>query len=90
MESKEENKRNEEGERGKGPEGLPTQESPYVKYKDIEDYKRHGYGAEGHLEPKQGRGAGATDGPTPSGAALVSEAQFKANEAHDAMKHQVP
>lgn len=48
---------------------LPTETSPYVKYEDLEDYKRKGYGAEGHLEPVIGRGAGATDAPTPSGAA---------------------
>ncbi|KAG2724230.1 hypothetical protein I3843_01G007900 [Carya illinoinensis] len=53
-------------------EGLPWEESPYVKYNDLEDYKRQGYGTEGHLQPKPGRGAGSTDAPTPSGGAAVS------------------
>ncbi|CAN0917953.1 hypothetical protein LINGRAHAP2_LOCUS30587 [Linum grandiflorum] len=42
--------------------------SPYVNYKDLDDYKLKGYGAEGHLQPNPGRGAGSTDAPTPSGA----------------------
>ncbi|GMH06376.1 hypothetical protein Nepgr_008216 [Nepenthes gracilis] len=58
-----------EGERKKGLEGLPLETSPYVKYEDLEDYKRKGYGAEGHLEINPARGAGASDAPTPSGAA---------------------
>ena len=62
-------------------EGLPLQESPYVKYKDLEEYKHQGYGAEGHLQPKQGRGAGATEAPTLSGAAVSSEAQISAMDA---------
>lgn len=47
---------------------LPLESSPYVKYKDLEEYKRKGYGAEGHLEPKPNHGAGGgTDAPTLSG-----------------------
>jgi hypothetical protein len=54
-------------------EGLPVEDSPYVNYGDLEDYKRKAYGTEGHLEPKTGRGAGAsTDAPTISGGALSS------------------
>ncbi|KAJ4714762.1 Late embryogenesis abundant protein, LEA-18 [Melia azedarach] len=63
-------------EKGISLEGLPMEDSPYVKYKDLEDYKRKGYGTEGHLETKPGRGAGATDAPTLSGAAVSSEADI--------------
>ncbi|KAG9135833.1 hypothetical protein Leryth_002555 [Lithospermum erythrorhizon] len=49
-------------------EGLPVETSPYTQYNDLEDYKKQGYGTEGHLEPKQGRGAGgSTDAPTLTG-----------------------
>lgn len=75
MERQEVRKVNEKKE--KGLEGLPMQESPYVKYTDLEDYKRQGYGVEGHLQPQQGRGAGATDAPTLSGSAVSSEAESK-------------
>lgn len=54
-------------------EGLPTETSPYVKYKDLEDYKRQGYGAQGHQQPNPGHGAaGSTDAPTLSGGANLS------------------
>ncbi|KAJ6412959.1 hypothetical protein OIU84_005889 [Salix udensis] len=54
-------------------EGLPVEDSPYVIHEeDLEDYKRRAYGTEGHLEPKTGRGAGATDAPTISGGAPPS------------------
>lgn len=61
----------EKQERGMGQESvrLPTETSPYVQYTDLEDYKLQGYGTQGHLEVKPGRGAGTTDAPTPSGAA---------------------
>ncbi|CAL0312864.1 unnamed protein product [Lupinus luteus] len=62
-------------------EGLPMEDSPYLKYEDLEDYKKQGYGTQGHQEPKQGRGAGATDAPTLSGADVSSETQFKATDA---------
>ncbi|XP_010548447.1 PREDICTED: uncharacterized protein LOC104819870 [Tarenaya hassleriana] len=42
--------------------------SPYLDYDTLDEYKMKGYGAKGHVEPKPGRGAGATDAPTPSGA----------------------
>ncbi|XP_021908252.1 uncharacterized protein LOC110822435 [Carica papaya] len=46
-------------------EEVPLEASPYVNYKDLEDYKRKAYGTEGHLQPKPGRGAAAsTDAPT--------------------------
>ncbi|XP_042506884.1 uncharacterized protein LOC122083223 [Macadamia integrifolia] len=61
----------EEEKKEKVLEGLPLESSPYVKYSDLEDYKRKGYGTEGHLEPKPGRGAGATDAPTLSGGAVA-------------------
>ncbi|XP_021286685.1 uncharacterized protein LOC110418316 [Herrania umbratica] len=56
-------------------EGLPLESSPYVKYRDLEDYKRQAYGTEGHLpvEIKQGA-SGSTDAPTLTGAA-VSDAK---------------
>ncbi|RDY14183.1 hypothetical protein CR513_00789, partial [Mucuna pruriens] len=59
-------------------EGLPIENSPYVQYKDLEDYKRQGYGTQGHQEPKEGRGAGSTEAPTLSGANVCSEAQVHA------------
>ncbi|KAE8649966.1 hypothetical protein Csa_012992 [Cucumis sativus] len=48
---------------------LPLESSPYVKYKDLEEYKRKGYGVEGHLVPKPNQGGG-TDAPTLSGSGL--------------------
>ncbi|XP_028764190.1 uncharacterized protein LOC114722345 [Neltuma alba] len=78
MEKQEDRKTDAKGETGEpGLEGLPMQESPYVKYKDLEDYKNKGYGAEGHLQPQPGRGPGATDAPTLSGSAVSSEAESK-------------
>lgn len=62
-------------------EGVPLEESPYLKYKDLEDYKRQGYGTEGHQQPNPGRGAGATEAPTLSGANVSSEAQLNAADA---------
>jgi len=60
----------EETEEMKKLEGLPVETSPYTQFKDLEDYKHQGYGTQGHLQPQPGpRGAGATDAPTPSGAA---------------------
>ncbi|KMT09793.1 hypothetical protein BVRB_6g127730 [Beta vulgaris subsp. vulgaris] len=56
-----------QSEEAKKLEGLPIETSPYVQYKDLEDYKQQGYGTQGHMEPKPGRGAGGTDAPTPSG-----------------------
>ncbi|XP_023003117.1 uncharacterized protein LOC111496824 [Cucurbita maxima] len=56
-------------------EGIPLETSPYVNYKDLEDYKNQAYGAQGHLEPKPSRGGGgggSTDAPTLSGDALSS------------------
>ncbi|WOG84104.1 hypothetical protein DCAR_0103284 [Daucus carota subsp. sativus] len=48
-------------------EGLPIETSPYMQYKDLEDYKQKGYGTQGHLEPKPGHGAAnSTDAPTDS------------------------
>nr|DAD21372.1 TPA_asm: hypothetical protein HUJ06_022835 [Nelumbo nucifera] len=60
----------EEKDKSPGGEELPVESSPYVNYSDLEDYKRRGYGTEGHQEPKPGRGAGATDAPTLSGSGL--------------------
>ncbi|XP_054776110.1 uncharacterized protein LOC129284608 [Prosopis cineraria] len=82
MEKQEVRRSDAKGEAGeRGLEGLPMQESPYVKYKDLEDYKHQGYGVEGHLQPQPGRGAGATDAPTLSGSAVSSEAESKIVDA---------
>ncbi|XP_074294012.1 uncharacterized protein LOC141621292 [Silene latifolia] len=67
MEKNEQQSGKQQSEESKKLEELPTETSPYVQYKDLEDYKRQGYGTEGHLEPKPGRGAGGTDAPTESG-----------------------
>nr|AAC49859.1 PvLEA-18 [Phaseolus vulgaris] len=76
MKRKMEKEKKTESEQGKvNLEGLPTEDSPYVKYKDLEDYKQQGYGTQGHQEPKTGRGAGATEAPTLSGAAFSSKSQ---------------
>ena len=54
-----------EEEKKKNLEGLPVETSPYTQYKDLDEYKKQGYGAEGHLHPNPGRGAAAsTDAPT--------------------------
>ncbi|XVF00579.1 hypothetical protein REPUB_Repub04eG0012500 [Reevesia pubescens] len=51
-------------------EGPPLHSSPYLKYHDLEDYKRNAYGTEGHLHVKENKGpSGSTDAPTLSGAA---------------------
>jgi hypothetical protein len=84
--NREQNERKpESGETGKL-EGLPMEDSPYLKYKDLEDYKRQGYGTEGHQQPKPGRGAGSTDAPTLSGGAVSSETDIVA--ATDAINRQ--
>ncbi|KAI3408799.1 uncharacterized protein J3R85_019997 [Psidium guajava] len=62
-------------------EGLPLKDSPYLQYKDLEDYKLQGYGAQGHLEPKPGRGPGSTDAPTMPGSAVSSESELAPAEA---------
>ncbi|KAL5728937.1 hypothetical protein ACHQM5_001959 [Ranunculus cassubicifolius] len=65
-------------------EGLPVESSPYVKYSDVEDYNLKAYGAQGHVEPVTGRGAGATDAPTPSGAAPATQSDGERHKkAHD-------
>ncbi|XP_031270134.1 uncharacterized protein LOC116128550 [Pistacia vera] len=48
-------------------EGLPLESSPYVKYTNLEDYKRNAYGSEGHLPVKLNQSGGGTDAPTISG-----------------------
>ncbi|EEF29227.1 uncharacterized protein LOC8261670 [Ricinus communis] len=60
---------------------LPIKDSPYLQYKDLEDYKKKGYGTEGHLQPKPGRGAGATDAPTLSGGSVPREADVSTIDA---------
>ncbi|KAK3032901.1 hypothetical protein RJ639_034949 [Escallonia herrerae] len=56
-------------------QGLPLESSPYMQYNDLEDYKRQGYGTEGHLQPQPGRGAGSTDAPTLSGGGAPPDSQ---------------
>ncbi|MCD7456816.1 hypothetical protein HAX54_033299 [Datura stramonium] len=59
--------------RREGIEGLPVDTSPYTQYKDLEDYKKQGYGTEGHQQPNPGRGAASsTDAPTLSGGGSAS------------------
>nr|DAD21159.1 TPA_asm: hypothetical protein HUJ06_022622 [Nelumbo nucifera] len=62
-------------------ERLPLESSPYVRYSDLEDYKRQAYGTQGHLDPKQGLGGGSTDAPTlgGGGGGGLSEEQTDAN-----------
>lgn len=81
MESKKEQmkerKPEEQEEKGKL-EGLPMEDSPYLKYKDLEDYKLQGYGVQGHLQPKPGRAGGSTDAPTLSSGSVNSQAEVPA------------
>ena len=50
---------------------LPTETSPYVRYEDLEDYKMHGYGAQGHLPVSDvPHGGSGTDAPTVPGTAV--------------------
>nr|GMD07281.1 Late embryogenesis abundant protein, LEA-18 [Ipomoea batatas] len=45
--------------------GLPVESSSYTQYKDLEDYKKQGYGIEGHQQPVIDRAAASsTDAPT--------------------------
>ncbi|KAF5729042.1 hypothetical protein HS088_TW21G01199 [Tripterygium wilfordii] len=69
-------------------EGLPMESSPYVKYTNLEDYKRKAYGTEGHLpvNPNQG-GGGGTDAPTVSGSGL---SDGKAADVDTANRHGIP
>ncbi|KAK0604389.1 hypothetical protein LWI29_015221 [Acer saccharum] len=52
-------------------EGLLMESSPYLKYTDLEDYKRQAYGTQGHLEVKPNQGGGGTDAPTLAGTGLT-------------------
>lgn len=64
------------GEWEQGLEGLPLESSPYVNYSTLEDYKRKGYGTQGHLEPVEtGKGGSATGAPTLSGSTLNKSTQ---------------
>lgn len=69
----EKEKKMEKKEEKESIEGLPIEDSPYVKYKDLEDYKSKAYGTQGHVPPVTGRGGGATDAPTLSGASVARE-----------------
>lgn len=62
--------------------GLPMESSPYLKYTDLEDYKRQGYGTEGHLEPKPNQGGGGTDAPTLAGTDLSKGPASVVDAAH--------
>ncbi|KAL0431514.1 UNVERIFIED_CONTAM: hypothetical protein Sradi_0777400 [Sesamum radiatum] len=65
-------------------EGLPVETSPYTQYKDVEDYKKQGYGTQGHLQPQPGHGAaGSTDAPTLAGRTDAADprAQLSATDA---------
>nr|WIW57662.1 late embryogenesis abundant protein LEA92 [Pinus tabuliformis] len=59
-------------------EVLPTESSsPYTNYKDLDDYKMRGYGAEGHVDPLQNKppagGTTGTEGPTLAGAGVKED-----------------
>ncbi|CAN4082990.1 unnamed protein product [Withania somnifera] len=61
-------------------EGLPVDTSPYTQFKDLEDYKKQGYGTQGHQQPNPGRGAASsTDAPTLAGGGSAS-AQLSATD----------
>lgn len=45
-------------------EELPLESSPYVKYSDLEDYKRQAYGTDGHLTVNPNQLGISTDAPT--------------------------
>ncbi|KAL6013177.1 hypothetical protein ACLOJK_003669 [Asimina triloba] len=75
------------GGQGQQPEqvegqGLPLQSSPYVKYSDLEDYKRQAYGTEGHQAVEEGRGPGTTDAPTLSGSCLNPDQAKTVDDMH--------
>ncbi|XP_055805364.1 uncharacterized protein LOC129874147 [Solanum dulcamara] len=58
-------------------EGLPVDTSPYTQYKDLEDYKKQGYGTQGHQQPTLGRGAASsTDAPTLAGGDASAQSQL--------------
>lgn len=82
MEKKQEQREREAEKEQKGKyEGLPMEDSPYLQYKDLEDYKQQGYGTQGHLQPKPGRAGASTDAPTLSGGSVNSQAQVPAADA---------
>lgn len=71
---------------GKGNlEEVVVESSPYTQYKDLEDYKQQGYGAQGHQQPQPRRGAASsTDAPTLAGAAATDpQAQLSTNPTDD-------
>ncbi|GAV58750.1 LEA_6 domain-containing protein [Cephalotus follicularis] len=81
MEKKQQQQKAEHEEKQEGNlEGLHMESSPYVNYGDLEDYKRKGYGTQGHLQPEPARGAGATDAPTSSGASLLDQPRVPATD----------
>ncbi|XVF34167.1 hypothetical protein REPUB_Repub18cG0035000 [Reevesia pubescens] len=52
-------------QKNKALEGLPLETNPYLKYKDLEDYKKKAYGTKRHLDVKENQAAsGSTDSPT--------------------------
>ncbi|KAK2657590.1 hypothetical protein Ddye_010642 [Dipteronia dyeriana] len=63
-------------------DGLPMEDTPYVNYKDLEDYKLQGYGTQGHQVPTLGRSAGGTDAPTPSGSTVPLQAGCFCRRCH--------
>lgn len=80
MKNKQEDRKEEERFKG-----LPMKDSPYVQYADLEDYKMKAYGTHGHLEPKPGRGAGASvDAPTLSGGSVTSSSERTATDTINA------
>ncbi|KAG1365850.1 hypothetical protein COCNU_12G008510 [Cocos nucifera] len=67
---------------------LPTESSPYTRYKDLEDYKLQGYGTQGYQPPvDHPRRGGGTDAPTLSGSG-PSQAQATQAQAMDTINRQ--
>lgn len=70
-------------------EGLPLNTSPYTRYQDLEDYKKQGYGTQGHLQPQPGRGAASSvDAPTEAGGNAPPMAQLSTTNVIN--RHGVP
>ncbi|XP_060191745.1 uncharacterized protein LOC132621477 [Lycium barbarum] len=72
-------------------EGLPVDTSPYTQYKDLEDYKKQGYGTQGHQQPNPGRGAASsTDAPTLSGGGGSASANSQLSATDTVNRQGVP
>ncbi|CAA3005834.1 Late embryogenesis abundant [Olea europaea subsp. europaea] len=59
-------RRNEKMETEEQHKTFPLESSPYLKYSEMEEYKRQGYGMEAYLSPKSHRTTTGTDAPGPT------------------------